>query len=418
MTSHLGERGATAGDGHEASSALGTEDRPSVDQISSRCRIWREGGARTTRAPGTRYPGVEANPSDLFGCRVSGGWRSFRRRNRRRTGSRAMGFGRRRSREEMADFEEAHAPWAVGPSDSVKGTQSCNGEYTNNTAAEEDAHRSADAAQGGAQSSQAQRLSARAVMNPKRHGTFGVVATCVCDHPSIGKFPRFYITFLCIVAWVCSSTHPGRHWPACFDQKCGNTGEGPLTALELPEAPGMSLTPTQEFMTCDMIKRKTREKRGPDEICRACGSTLARRQQGQKCRKHLVWAWNTACGRDVVDLQCCRMSGVASRESQTQSCPQGLGRSAVDVQIAAAQSDLQTLSERVAYRAAFLVVPAAMAAVPVEVENGQPMQVDLATPSACQGHRAVRCSIGPRRGCWSWRRHCRRCGPSGTSRGA
>ena len=39
---------------------------------------------------------------------------------------------------------------------------------TDYTAAEEDAHRGASgAAQGGAQSSQAQRLSARAMMNPK-----------------------------------------------------------------------------------------------------------------------------------------------------------------------------------------------------------------------------------------------------------
>ena len=107
----------------------------------------------------------------------------------------------------------------------------------------------------------------------------------MCDHPSIGKFVRFCITFLCIAAWVCSSTHPGRDWPACFDQTCGYPCEGPLTNLDSLEAPGMCLTPTQGFMTCDMIKRETREKEGPNEICKACGSTLRRRQNGQKCRK-------------------------------------------------------------------------------------------------------------------------------------
>ena len=122
-----------------------------------------------------------------------------------------------------------------------------------------------------------------------RHGTFGVVATCMCDHPSIGKFLRYCITFLCIVAWACSSTHPLRHWPACFDQTCGYPGEGPLTTLDSPGVPGMSLTPTQEIMTCDMIRRKTKEKRGPHEICRACGSTLARRHNGLKCRKCRAW---------------------------------------------------------------------------------------------------------------------------------
>ena len=83
-----------------------------------------------------------------------------------------------------------------------------------------------------------------------------------------------------------------------------------------------------------------------------------------------------------------------------------------DVQIVAVQSDLQPLSQRVAYRAALWVVLTAfpaMVAVPMEVENGQPMQVDLATR-----HRAVRkprtsqlCSLGLRRRCWCWRRHCR-----------
>ena len=48
----------------------------------------------TTRAPDTRKTGVEANPPDPFGFHVSGRWRSFGRRIRRRTGSRALGSGR------------------------------------------------------------------------------------------------------------------------------------------------------------------------------------------------------------------------------------------------------------------------------------------------------------------------------------
>ena len=58
---------------------------------------------------------------------------------------------------------------AVGRSDSVKGTQSCNGEYTDNTTAEEDAHRGASGCGAGwmePSPRRPQRLSARA-MNPK-----------------------------------------------------------------------------------------------------------------------------------------------------------------------------------------------------------------------------------------------------------
>ena len=95
--------------------------------------------------------------------------------------------------------------------------------------------------------------------------------------------------------------------------------------------------------------------------CRACGSTLRRHQNGLKCRKCHVWACSNACARDVVDLLFCRMTGVATHESQSQSCSQGLGSSAVegtlrstqgmeqamdvqmaDVQIAAVQRDLQS----------------------------------------------------------------------------
>ena len=57
------------------------------------------------------------------------------------------------------------------------------------------------------------------------------------------------------------SAHPGRHWPTCFDQTCGYPGEGPLTTLDSPDAPAISLTATQEIKTCDMVRRKTKWKR-------------------------------------------------------------------------------------------------------------------------------------------------------------
>ena len=174
MHPHLGKRGAEGGGGDEASSALGTEDGPSAGQISSCCRIWREGDASaaegprefrastaggdaspdrpgdahprnpaasdasstsqhepgqilgsfdrnhrksvdtgrrtTTRQPGPRNPGVEADPPDLYGYPVPGGWCSLGCRVGRRTGSRVTGPRRGRSRGDMADFEEAHAP--------------------------------------------------------------------------------------------------------------------------------------------------------------------------------------------------------------------------------------------------------------------------------------------------------------------
>ena len=55
-------------------------------------------------------------------------------------GTRAMGSGRRRRRGDGRLRGGACSGWAAGRSDSVKGTQSCNGEHTDNTAAEEDAH--------------------------------------------------------------------------------------------------------------------------------------------------------------------------------------------------------------------------------------------------------------------------------------
>ena len=101
-----------------------------------------------------------------------------------------------------------------------------------------------------------------------------------------------------------------------------------------------------------------------------------------------------------------RGSGVASHESQSQSCSQGLGSSAVEgtPRLTQGRSKRWTsrrrtrrlrpwraickpLSERVACRGALQVVHTAFpatVAMPMDVENGQPMQIDLATPRACQ----------------------------------
>ena len=140
-------------------------------------------------------------------------------------------------------------------------------------------------------------------------------------------------------------------------------------------------------------------------ICRACGSTLRRHQNGLKCVKCHVWACSNACARDVVDLQCCRMTGVATHDSQSQSCSRGsaagIQRStsigarhgAGDGRPDGGRADCRravrsaTPRRTRANRAALQAVPttlAAMVAVPMEVKNGQPMQIDLATPRAGQ----------------------------------
>ena len=54
-----------------------------------------------------------------------------------------------------------------------------------------------------------------------------------------------------------------------------------------------------------------------------------RHGQAQKKREagwaRVVWACNAACERDVADLRCCRMTGVAPHECQSQSRSQGPG---------------------------------------------------------------------------------------------
>ena len=138
-------------------------------------------------------------------------------------------------------------------------------------------------------------------------------------------------------------------------------GEGPLTTLDTPDAPGVCLTPTQEIMTCDMIRRKTMpvfDMRGVWE------------------HPYALIQWTQVQEMPCMGMQCgmCKgccgfamLSGVASFESQSQSCSQGLGSRAAegtlgltqgkeqamdvrmaDVQMAVVQGDPQSLSERVA----------------------------------------------------------------------
>ena len=288
MHPHLGKRGAGGGGGDEASSAHGPEEGSSAGQISSCCRIWREGdasaaeGPREFRAstggdkprqtctgscrkaplpvmqvpqvnmilvkslealtgiienlrnpdagppqnlPDSRNPGVEADPPDFFGYSVSGGWRSLGCRVGRRTGSRVEGPRRGRSRGDGGLRRGTCSRRTAARSDTVKGTQSCNGAHTDNTTAEEDAHRGASCCGAGRCPVLAgAKVVSSSHAESQRHGTSGVVATCMCDHPSTGKFLGFCIASMSIVAWACSSTHPGRHWPACFDQTCGYPG--------------------------------------------------------------------------------------------------------------------------------------------------------------------------------------------------
>ena len=65
---------------------------------------------------------------------------------------------------------------------------------------------------------------------------------------------------------------------------------------------------------------------------------------------------------------------------------------ATDVRVADMQCDQQPQFERVAHQAALQVVPTThptMLDTPMEVETGQLMQVDMATPRGGQSRRAV-----------------------------
>ena len=108
-----------------------------------------------------------------------------------------------------------------------------------------------------------------------------------------------------------------------------------------------------------------------------------------KCRECHVWA------RDIVDLQCCRMSSVSSHESQRHSCSLRVGslaaegaprlmqgmEQAMDVQKADVQCDEELPNERVAHRAALQVVPTTPLAmlITVVVSWSEEQLLELAT---------------------------------------
>ena len=65
-----------------------------------------------------------------------------------------------------------------------------------------------------------------------------------------------------------------------------------------------------------MVRRKTGEKQVGNERCRPA---IAPPTQTERSQVQEMPCMNAACARDVVDLQSCRMTGVASLESQSQS---------------------------------------------------------------------------------------------------
>ena len=123
-----------------------------------------------------------------------------------------------------------------------------------------------------------------------------------------------------------------------------------MTTLDSPEAPEPSLTPTQEFSTCCMVRRK---------VCRACESFLTPKKNGYTCTKCQTWACSVECERPVVSVQCCRLTGVVSLGSPQSFYSEGPGGSsssgmlcesenegqAIDVQIAEVQDEEQAQGE-------------------------------------------------------------------------
>ena len=170
--------------------------------------------------------------------------------------------------EAMEGFEEAHA---------VEATMSwARKAATGNTPTTPPPKKTRTAAlvaveQGGAQSSQVQRLSSRAMLNPRDTELFALSQRACAIIPALASSNDFASR---LYAWFCSCAHPGRHWPACFELTCGCPWEGPLTTPDTPDAPGMCLAPTLGIMACGMVRRKTKEKRGRRMVCRACGTPL------------------------------------------------------------------------------------------------------------------------------------------------
>ena len=125
---------------------------------------------------------------------------------------------------------------------------------------------------------------------------------------------------LCVAVALCPSTLAKSHWADCFDQTRGFPGEGPMTTLDSPDAIGPSLTPTQELRVCVMTRRMTRGEKWENEVCRVCEKVLDPKQNGPICVKCRAWACTAPCERALVDMRCCRMSGVASHVPKSRAC--------------------------------------------------------------------------------------------------
>ena len=136
-----------------------------------------------------------------------------------------------------------------------------------------------------------------------------------------------------------------------------------------------------------------REARGERMVCRACETPFTPRKNGLKCRQCHVWACNAACGRAVADLHCCRMSGVASHVSQSQSWSQGLSSCAAEGAPRLRQGMEQAIDVQMA-----------------------DVQCDQQSPN--EPRIPPQRSAGLKSSCWSWRHHCQPREPSGTSHGA
>ena len=57
-----------------------------------------------------------------------------------------------------------------------------------------------------------------------------------------------------------------------------------MTTLDSPDISGPSLTPTQELQTCVLKRRKTREIKWENSVCRACEKVLKPKQNGHTVR--------------------------------------------------------------------------------------------------------------------------------------
>ena len=133
---------------------------------------------------------------------------------------------------------------------------------------------------------------------------------------------------LCVAVAMSPNSNAKRYLPDCFDQTCGFPGEGPKTTLDSSDDIGPSLTPTQEMRACVMTRRRTRCEKWENEVCRVCDKVMEHRQSGRICVKCRAWACTAPCEQALVDMCCCRMSGVASHVPKSRAHSQGISGSA------------------------------------------------------------------------------------------